>query len=107
MMNRSFQLGIPFSIGKTDIKTVQCCVTGTMTTENTQAAPRRAHSLGLLIPASIQSTGVTKRPNDLTLLTLSRAIPCSKKIFFLLKPWRPISPFWKSFYLVKTERLMQ
>lgn len=66
-MNWSFQVGIPFSIGETDIKTVQCCVTGTMTTESTEAAQRRDHSLGLLIPSSIQSRGVTKRPNDLTL----------------------------------------
>lgn len=65
MMNRSFQGVIHFSIGGTDNKTVQCCVTGMMTTENTEAAQRRDHSLGLLIPSYLQSRGITKLPNDL------------------------------------------
>ena len=64
MMNRSFQGGIPFSIGETDIKTSAMCCRYDDNREYKEGT-KEDHSLGLVISYFLQSRGIAKRPNDL------------------------------------------
>lgn len=58
MMNKSFQGTYPSVWGTKTQKQVQCCVTDAMTTENTEQAQMKDHSLGLVVSYLLQSRGI-------------------------------------------------